>query len=121
MEPTPTTRLDRLREKLRPVTLVLYTFSLVLDVLNSTGVTFAIESISREYHISETESSWALSAYALTFGAFLLISGRLGTYKLLLSRVVLTACRRRCRTQKHLRIGTPFLCSLFGSYRWNCQ
>ncbi|KAM0445990.1 hypothetical protein ACHAO4_009577 [Trichoderma viride] len=78
MEPMPTTRLDRLREKLRPVTLVLYTFSLVLDVLNSTGVTFAIESISREYHISETESSWALSAYALTFGAFLLISGRLG-------------------------------------------
>ncbi|GFP57655.1 low affinity ammonium transporter [Trichoderma asperellum] len=73
-----TTRLDRLRVKLRPVTLVIYTFSLVLDVLNSTGVTFAIDSISREYHISENESSWALSAYALTFGAFLLISGRLG-------------------------------------------
>ncbi|KAH8820201.1 major facilitator superfamily domain-containing protein [Xylogone sp. PMI_703] len=71
-------KLDRLRTKLRPVTLAVYTFSLVLDVLNSTGVTFAIDDIASQYKISENEASWALSAYALTFGAFLLISGRLG-------------------------------------------
>ena len=73
-----TSRLNQLRTKLRPLTLVVYTCSLILGVLNSTGVTFAVADIARRYAISENEASWALSAYALTFGAFLLISGRLG-------------------------------------------
>jgi len=75
-------RLDQLRKTLRPLTFAVFAGSQILDIINVTGVTFALPSISEKYGISETEASWVLSAYALTFGSFLLIAGRLGLYSL---------------------------------------
>ncbi|CAZ84642.1 unnamed protein product [Tuber melanosporum] len=71
-------RLDQLRKTLRPLTFAVFAGSQILDILNVTGVTFALPSISEKYGIPETEASWVLSAYSLTFGSFLLIAGRLG-------------------------------------------
>ncbi|CUS08274.1 unnamed protein product [Tuber aestivum] len=71
-------RLDQLRKTLRPLTFAVFAGSQILDIINVTGVTFALPSIAEKYDISETEASWVLSAYSLTFGSFLLIAGRLG-------------------------------------------
>ncbi|KAK5172277.1 uncharacterized protein LTR77_003915 [Saxophila tyrrhenica] len=71
-------KLESFRTALRPLTLVIYTSSLLLDVMNSTGVTFILPRVAEEYHLPYTEATWMLSAYALTFGAFLLVVGRLG-------------------------------------------
>ena len=45
--------------------LTVYTFSLVLDVLNTAGVTFAIEDIASQYSVSENEPGRALLAYSM--------------------------------------------------------
>lgn len=71
-------RIERLRVRLRPLTLATFASALVLDVLNSTGVIFALPDFVTKYNIKENEATWALSAYALTFGAFMLTTGRLG-------------------------------------------
>lgn len=76
-------RLDRLRVTLRPLTFAVLAGSQVMDILNVTGVTFALPTLAVKYGISESDASWVLSAYALTFGSFLLIAGRLGKFLLL--------------------------------------
>lgn len=118
---TKTPRLSTLRMKLRLVTLTVYTCSLVLDVLNSTGVTFAIDDIASHYGISESTANWTLSAYALIFGAFLSFSGRLGIliYLTLLHQepeLTLFSHRRRTRTQESLCSWPHILCSFVHSY-----
>jgi MFS family permease len=47
-------------------------------VLDTTIVTVALPSILRGLRISGASLTWMLNAYMLTFGGFLLLSGRLG-------------------------------------------
>jgi EmrB/QacA subfamily drug resistance transporter len=55
-------------------TLSMAQFMVVLDF---TIVNVALPSIQRELHIAATTSQWLVSAYAVTFGGFLLLGGRL--------------------------------------------
>jgi EmrB/QacA subfamily drug resistance transporter len=48
-------------------------FMVVLDV---SIVNVALPSIEKDLHFSRTDLQWVLSAYALTFGGFLLLGGR---------------------------------------------
>jgi EmrB/QacA subfamily drug resistance transporter len=48
-------------------------FMVILDV---SIVNVALPSIQRELHFSQGDLQWVLSAYALTFGGFLLLGGR---------------------------------------------
>jgi EmrB/QacA subfamily drug resistance transporter len=48
-------------------------FMVILDV---SIVNVALPSIQRELHFSQSDLQWVLSAYALTFGGFLLLGGR---------------------------------------------
>jgi MFS family permease len=72
------TRLERLRITLKPLTFAIFAGSMILDVFNVTGLTFAQASIAEHFDVDENLASWSLSAYALTFGSFLLLSGRAG-------------------------------------------
>jgi EmrB/QacA subfamily drug resistance transporter len=47
-------------------------------VLDSTIVNIALPSAQRALHFADGERVWIVTAYALTFGSFLLLGGRLG-------------------------------------------
>ena len=48
-------------------------FMVVLDV---SIVTVALPSIANSLHFSQSQLQWVLTAYAITFGGFLLLGGR---------------------------------------------
>lgn len=50
----------------------------LMIVLDSTIVNVALPSIHSDLHFSEASLAWVVNAYLLTFGGFLLLSGRLG-------------------------------------------
>ena len=50
-------------------------FMVILDV---SIVNVALPSIQQDLHFSQGDLQWVLSAYALTFGGFLLLGGRAG-------------------------------------------
>jgi EmrB/QacA subfamily drug resistance transporter len=61
----------------------LLAFSLVcvgvlMMVLDTTILTVALPSLLVDLHLSGVSATWALNAYMITFGGFLLLSGRLG-------------------------------------------
>ena len=56
------------------VTLAMAQFMVVLDF---TIVNVALPSIQHSFHVSTTTLQWLVSAYAVTFGGFLLLGGRL--------------------------------------------
>ncbi|HEX5403208.1 MAG TPA: MFS transporter [Pseudonocardiaceae bacterium] len=56
-------------------TLCLGTLMIVLD---TTIVNVALPSIGSDLHLAETSLAWVVNAYLLTYGGFLLLSGRLG-------------------------------------------
>ncbi|KAG9321227.1 hypothetical protein KVV02_008147 [Mortierella alpina] len=50
----------------------------MLDLINVNSVTIALPSILRDVHYAQNQLQWVMSAYALTYAAFLLVGGRLG-------------------------------------------
>lgn len=53
-------------------------FAQFLDLLNLSSTTIALPAIARDLNFTPATLQWVLSAYALTFGGFLLLGGRLG-------------------------------------------
>jgi EmrB/QacA subfamily drug resistance transporter len=49
-----------------------------MTVLDVSIVNVALPSIGRSLHFSETGLQWVITAYAITFGGFLLLGGRVG-------------------------------------------
>ena len=49
-----------------------------MTVLDVSIVNVALPSIGRNLHFSQTGLQWVITAYAITFGGFLLLGGRLG-------------------------------------------
>lgn len=72
------TKLATLRQKARPVAFAVMCGSVTLDILNVTGLAFDQVNISEHFDVDLPTASWSLSAYALTFGSFLLLAGRAG-------------------------------------------
>jgi EmrB/QacA subfamily drug resistance transporter len=59
-------------------TLAAVAFGLFMIMLDNTVVNVALPSIERDLHISISELEWIVTAYALTFAAFLITGGKLG-------------------------------------------
>ncbi|KAG4432240.1 hypothetical protein IFR05_012273 [Cadophora sp. M221] len=74
----PTTKLERLRARTRPLAFSVICGSLTLDSFNVTGLTYGQLNIAEHYDVIVTTASWSLSAYSLAFGSLLLIAGRAG-------------------------------------------
>lgn len=49
-----------------------------LDLANLSAVTIALPTIQENFGIDAGDLQWIISAYALTFGSFLLLGGRGG-------------------------------------------
>jgi EmrB/QacA subfamily drug resistance transporter len=61
----------------RWLTLAIVGAAFFMTVLDVAIVNVAIPSIQRDLHVGETTVQWVLTAYAITFGGFLLLGGRM--------------------------------------------
>src|SRR5438270_11412556 len=73
--------------------LALVCVAFFMTVLDVSIVNVALPSIGRSLHFSQTGLQWVITAYAITFGGFLLLGGRtadiLGRKRIFLVGVVL--------------------------------
>ncbi|WP_405484890.1 MFS transporter [Nocardia sp. NBC_00511] len=60
------------------VAMVIIALARFMVVLDGTIMIVSLPSIDRSLHISAADLNWVLNAYALTFGGFLLVAGRVG-------------------------------------------
>src|SRR6187549_273275 len=72
-----------------------------MTIVDLAIVNVALPTIGRELHFSETNLQWVVTAYALTFGGFLLLGGRaadlLGRRRIMLvGLVIFTAASLAC-------------------------
>ncbi|KAI1297836.1 hypothetical protein EDD11_006915 [Mortierella claussenii] len=67
----------RLRE-IKGLLLFLISMAAMLDIINVASITIALPSILRDVGYEPANLQWCVSAYALTYAAFLLIGGRMG-------------------------------------------
>lgn len=95
--PEPTTKLESLRARTRPLAFAVICGSLTLDSFNVTGLTYGQLNIAEHYDVIVTTASWSLSAYSLAFGSLLLIAGRAGKLLTPLSSTTPTA-DQECRS-----------------------
>ena len=84
--------------------------SYFMTIIDLTIVNVSLPTIGRDLHFSETSLQWVVTAYALTFGGFLLLGGRaadlLGRRRILmLGLAVFTAASLGCA----LATGDAFL------------
>src|SRR2546423_10332043 len=61
----------------RWLTLAIVGAAFFMTVLDVAIVNVAIPSIKDDLHISEASVQWVITAYAITFGGFLLLGGRM--------------------------------------------
>src|SRR5213593_2471333 len=65
------------RERTRWAALALIVTAQFMVILDVAIVNVALQSIKADLHFSETNLQWVISAYAIFFGGFLLLGGRL--------------------------------------------
>jgi MFS family permease len=65
-------------ERKRWLALTVLCLGVLMIVLDTTIVNVALPSIRANLGFTETSLVWVVNAYMLTFGGFLLLSGRLG-------------------------------------------
>ena len=75
--------------------------SYFMTIIDLTIVNVSLPTIGRDLHFSETSLQWVVTAYALTFGGFLLLGGRaadlLGRRRVLMAGLaVFTAASLAC-------------------------
>ena len=80
---------------------VLLAVAFFMTVIDLTIVNVSLPTIGRDLHFSQTSLQWVVTAYALTFGGFLLLGGRaadlLGRRRILmLGLAVFTAASLAC-------------------------
>jgi EmrB/QacA subfamily drug resistance transporter len=82
-DPTHTQSVDRWRA------FALLAVSFFMTIIDLTIVNVSLPTIGRDLHFSETGLQWVVTAYALTFGGFMLLGGRaadlLGRRRILMS------------------------------------
>ncbi|KAF3005605.1 hypothetical protein E8E13_001997 [Curvularia kusanoi] len=52
--------------------------AMFLDLANLSAITIALPTIQKDFDVNVSDLQWVISAYALTFGGFLLLGGRGG-------------------------------------------
>jgi EmrB/QacA subfamily drug resistance transporter len=76
---TATTRSPEERsERRRWIALGVLCLGQLMMVLDSTIVNVALPTIQRELHFTQSNLTWVINGYLITFGGFLLLAGRVG-------------------------------------------
>jgi EmrB/QacA subfamily drug resistance transporter len=65
-------------ERRRWIALAVLCLGQLMMVLDATIVNVALPSIQRDLHFNQTNLTWVMNGYLITFGGFLLLAGRLG-------------------------------------------
>ena len=73
---TPRTRPDS--PNARWIALVVVCLGQLMSIVDGTIVNVALPQIQRDLHFSQSNLTWVLNGYLITFGSFLLLCGRLG-------------------------------------------
>jgi len=68
----------RRRERRRWIALAVLCLGQLMMVLDATIVNVALPSIQRSLHFSQTNLTWVINGYLITFGGLLLLAGRMG-------------------------------------------
>ncbi|KAF9919707.1 hypothetical protein FBU30_010647 [Linnemannia zychae] len=76
--PTELSKVERLREKLRPALLYVVSTAQFFDIVNGASVSVAILPIAQDLEFTVPQVLWILNAYTISFAGLLLVSGRLG-------------------------------------------
>src|SRR5262245_57552039 len=67
-------------DKRRWLALVVISLAQLMVVLDATIVNIALPHAQAQLAIADTERSWVITAYTLTFGGLLLLGGRIADY-----------------------------------------
>src|SRR5271167_3539168 len=78
LEPSIGADAERRRERRRWIALGVLCLGQLMMVLDSTIVNVALPSIQRELHFTQSNLTWVINGYLVTFGGFLLLAGRVG-------------------------------------------
>jgi MFS family permease len=62
----------------RWIALVVVCLGQLMSIVDGTIVNVALPQIQRDLHFSQSNLTWVLNGYLITFGSFLLLAGRLG-------------------------------------------
>ncbi|HTU96401.1 MAG TPA: MFS transporter, partial [Solirubrobacteraceae bacterium] len=62
----------------RWIALVVVCLGQLMSIVDGTIVNVALPQIQRDLHFSQSDLTWVLNGYLITFGSFLLLAGRLG-------------------------------------------
>ncbi|RAQ60067.1 aminotriazole resistance protein [Aspergillus flavus] len=68
----------RMKSRSPYLTLAVVCTAMFLDLANLSAITIALPTIQKEWGATEGDLQWVISAYSITFGAFLLLGGRGG-------------------------------------------
>jgi EmrB/QacA subfamily drug resistance transporter len=71
-------RSDAERERRRWIALSVLCLGQLMMVLDATIVNVALPSIQHDLHFSQSNLTWVIDGYLITFGGFLLLAGRVG-------------------------------------------
>ncbi len=69
---------ERRRERRRWIALGVLCLGQLMMVLDATIVNVALPSIQHDLHFSQSNLTWVMNGYLITFGGFLLLAGRMG-------------------------------------------
>ncbi len=113
---------SRRSERRRWIALGVLCLGQLMMVLDATIVNVALPSIQRDLHFSQSNLTWVIDAYLITFGGFLLLAGRMGDLvgrkKVFLSGLVLfTAASIFCglATSQDMLIAGRFIQGIGGA------
>ena len=62
----------------RWIALVVVCLAQLMSIIDGTIVNVALPQIQRDLHFTQSNLTWVLNGYLITFGSFLLLAGRLG-------------------------------------------
>ncbi|KAF9931504.1 hypothetical protein FBU30_010013 [Linnemannia zychae] len=72
------TALSAFQSKMAPLMLFVVSMAQFIDIMNGSSMTVALVAITNALGFDSYSAQWIISAYAVTFGGFLLFSGRIG-------------------------------------------
>jgi EmrB/QacA subfamily drug resistance transporter len=75
---TPAAVSERRHERRRWIALAVLCLGQLMMVLDATIVNVALPSIQRDLHFTQSNLTWVINGYLVTFGGFLLLAGRVG-------------------------------------------
>jgi EmrB/QacA subfamily drug resistance transporter len=76
--PAPVTIPPSAGDRRRWIALVVVCLAMLMNALDGSIVNVALPAIQRSLHFSQSNLTWVVDAYLISFGSFLLMAGRLG-------------------------------------------